>query len=61
VQYLNLKTAGQWRHTPLISALRRAEAGRSLEFKASLVYRMSPGQPGLHREVLSQNNNKTKY
>jgi hypothetical protein len=27
------------------------------EFEASLVFRMSPGQPGLHKETLSQ---KTK-
>jgi hypothetical protein len=33
-----------------------AEAGgwRISEFKASLVYRMSPGQTGLYRETLSQ-------
>jgi hypothetical protein len=31
--------------------------GRSSEFEASLVYRVSSGPPGLHRETLSQ---KTK-
>jgi hypothetical protein len=28
------------------------------EFEASLVYRVSSGQPGLHRETLSQKNRK---
>jgi hypothetical protein len=30
------------------------------EFEASLVYRMSSGQPGLHRETLSQKKKKKK-
>jgi hypothetical protein len=33
-----------------------AEAGRSLEFEASLIY--VPGQPGLHRETLSRKTKK---
>jgi hypothetical protein len=28
------------------------------EFEVSLVYKASPGQPGLHRETLSQNKTK---
>jgi hypothetical protein len=35
-----------------------AEAGIS-EFESTLVYKV-PGQPGLHRETLSQKNKKTK-
>jgi hypothetical protein len=36
------------------------EAGRRIsEFEASLVYRV-PGQPGLHRETLSQKKKKKK-
>jgi hypothetical protein len=40
-----------------------AETGRHIsEFKASLVYRVIPGQPMLHREILFQKTkqNKTK-
>jgi hypothetical protein len=40
----------EWWHMSLIPAL-----GRQIsEFKASLVYKVSLGQPGLHRETLSQ-------
>jgi hypothetical protein len=42
----------------LIPALGR---GRQIsEFEASLVYKVSPGQPGLHRETLSSKNQKPK-
>jgi hypothetical protein len=35
--------------------------GRQIsEFEASLVYRVSPGQPELHRETLSVSKQKTK-
>jgi hypothetical protein len=37
-----------------------AEAGGTLEFEANLVYRIVLEQPGLHREILSQKNQKTK-
>jgi hypothetical protein len=41
-------------HT-LNPSTQEAEAGRFLEFQASLVYKGSPGQSGiLHRETLSQ-------
>jgi hypothetical protein len=43
---------------PLIPALESQHLGgrgrQISEFKASLIYRV-PGQPGLHRETLSQN------
>jgi hypothetical protein len=31
---------------------------RISEFKASLVYKVVPGQPGIYRETLSQKNKK---
>jgi hypothetical protein len=35
--------------------------GRQIsDFEASLVYRVSSGQPGIHREMLSQKPNKIK-
>jgi hypothetical protein len=37
-----------------------AKAGEIFEFKASLIYRIVPGQPGLHKETLSQKNQKKK-
>jgi len=40
--------AGQVCHMPLM-----AKIGESLEFEASIVYRVSSRQSGLHRETLS--------
>jgi hypothetical protein len=34
----------------------RGKDGQILEFKASLLYRASSRQPGLHKEALSQTN-----
>jgi hypothetical protein len=46
--------------TPLIPALGRQR--RISELEASLVYKVRvPGQPGLHRETLSQKTNKQKH
>jgi hypothetical protein len=42
---------------PLIPVLRRQRQSDLCKFEACLVYKLSPGQPGLHRETLSQ---KTK-
>jgi hypothetical protein len=42
---------------PFIPVLGRQRQGNLYEFKTSLVYKASPGQPELHREILSQ---KTK-
>jgi hypothetical protein len=39
---------------PLILAHRRQKQVDHCKFEASLVYRVSPGQPGLHKETLSQ-------
>jgi len=39
---------------PLIPALGRQRQVDLCEFEVSLVYKVSPGQPGLHRETLSQ-------
>jgi hypothetical protein len=39
--------------TLLIPALRRQRQVRLCEFKASQIYKASPGQPGLQRETLS--------
>jgi hypothetical protein len=44
-------------HMPLISALSRQRHVDICEFKASLIYKRAPEQPGLHRETLCQ---KTK-
>ena len=45
-------------HTPFNCGTREAEAGGSLEFEASLVYRV-PGQPAeVHSETLSQKTNQ---
>jgi hypothetical protein len=44
---------------PLIPALRRQRLADLCEFKASLVYIASPGQPELHSETLSQTNKQT--
>jgi hypothetical protein len=44
--------------TPLIPALRSQRQTELCEFKASLVYRASSGQPGLHREILSSKEKK---
>jgi hypothetical protein len=38
----------------------RGRGRRVSEFEASLVYRVSPGQPGLHRENLSRKTKKKK-
>jgi hypothetical protein len=38
---------------------RQRQAGLC-QFEASLVYKVSPGQPGLHREILSSNTKKGK-
>jgi hypothetical protein len=44
---------------PLIPAL--GDRGRRIsEFEASLVYRVSPGQPGLYRETLSRKTKQNK-
>jgi hypothetical protein len=52
-------SSGQWWRTPLIPAL-RGDRGRWIsEFEASLIYRVQ-GQPGLHRETLSQEEEKKK-
>ena len=37
-----------------------AEAGRSLSLKPTWSIEQVPGQPGLHREILSQKQNKMK-
>jgi hypothetical protein len=43
---------------PLIPTLWEAD----IQFKASLVYKVNPGQPGLHKEeTLSQTENKSAY
>ena len=53
----NVSAARQWQHTP---ALGGTEAGRSLEFKASLVYRASPGTPrATQRNLVSENQTKS--
>lgn len=45
-------------YTPSVSALWRQRQANLCAFKASLVYKVSPGQLGLlYREILSQNNN----
>lgn len=39
---------------PLISALGRQRQSELYEFEANPVYRVGPGQPGRHRETLSE-------
>jgi hypothetical protein len=60
---MKAKYDGQWWHTPLIPAL-GAEAGRFLSSRPVWSTEFVPGQPGIHRETLSQKNktkqNKTK-
>jgi hypothetical protein len=53
-EFYQMNTNSQvWRWTSLISALRRHRQADLCEFNASLVYKVSPGQPWLHRETLS--------
>jgi hypothetical protein len=47
-----------WQCMSFIPALREAEAGRSLSSKPSWSTEYVPGQPRLHREILSQKNKK---
>jgi hypothetical protein len=54
LRLLRIILAGQWWHVPLISALGRQRQGDLCKLEASLVYRVSLGQPGLHRETLSR-------
>jgi hypothetical protein len=56
------RTASQvWQCMSLVPSFRRQRQVNIYEFKASLVYRVSAGQPGLHREMLSwkQTNKQT--
>jgi hypothetical protein len=45
---------------PLILTFRRQRQEDLCEFKTSLIYRVSSGQPGLHSEILSLKTNKCK-
>jgi hypothetical protein len=54
------KRGRQWWCTPL-TLTSEAEASNICEFKDSLVYRVSPEQPGLHRETLSGKKNADKW
>ena len=47
----------KWWRTPLTSAL-EAEAGGSLSSRPAWSIELVPGQPGLHRETLSQERKK---
>jgi hypothetical protein len=52
-----------WWYMPLTLAFWRQRQADICEFEASLFYRSSSGQPGLHRETLSQKekNKKTTH
>ena len=48
--YKKQKRGWKWR-TPLFPALRRQKPVDLYEFNASLIYRVSSTEPGLHRET----------
>ena len=60
VHIRNVTKAGQWWCTPLIPALGRQRAGRFLSSRPAWFTEWVSGQPGLHRETLSQKLKKEK-
>jgi hypothetical protein len=57
--FLMYPPAGQWWCMPLIPADWEAEAGRYLSSRPAWSTKSVPGQPGLHRETLSQKKQTT--
>lgn len=55
----NSQASCLWCSMPLISALRKQRQAGFGEFETSLVHTV-PGQPGLHRETMSQMKKKNK-
>ena len=52
--------AGQWCNMPFESSTWEVEAGRFLSLRPAWSTERVPGQPGLHRETLSQKTKKKK-